>query len=113
ARPSAWNPADARDAASARPRGLVPRLLARDLGGRAPGARRVHLRRRPEPGAAAAVPGALAERNRDDPPAPRRSMGRLPLAADGAGAVRAPEPDCETGGARRAGLLVAQRRGRV
>ena len=30
-------------------RGLVPRLLARDLGRRPPGARRVHVRGRPEP----------------------------------------------------------------
>ena len=40
----------------ARARRLVPRLLARDLGRRASGARRVHVRGRAEPGAAAAVP---------------------------------------------------------
>ena len=37
------------------PRGLVPRLLARDLRRRPSGARRVHVRGRPEPGPGAAV----------------------------------------------------------
>ena len=36
--------------------GLVPRLLAGDLGRRPPGARRVHVRGRAEPGPGAAVP---------------------------------------------------------
>ena len=49
----------ARRAAQARRRGLVSRLLARDLGRRASGTGRVHLRGRPERG-----PGAAVHRSR-------------------------------------------------
>ena len=45
-----------RAAAPPSARGLVSDLLAGDLGRRAPGAGRVHLRRRPQPRAGAAVP---------------------------------------------------------
>ena len=44
--------------------GLVPRLVARDLGRRAPGARRVHVRGRAEPRPAAAVRDSVARRER-------------------------------------------------
>ena len=57
--PLAGEPGHARRAAAAAPAGgLVSDLLARDLGRRAPGAGRVHLRGRAEPRAGAAVPGA-------------------------------------------------------
>ena len=60
-------PDDARRAAAAPFRGLVPRLLARDLGRRTSGSRRVHVRGRPEPRAGAAVPDPLDLGNRRDP----------------------------------------------
>ena len=43
--------------------GLVPRLLARDLRRRAPGARRLHVRRRAEPGAGAPVRDPVDQRD--------------------------------------------------
>ena len=47
-------------------RGLVPRLLARDLGRRPSGARRVHVRGRAEPGPGAAVRDPVDLRDRGD-----------------------------------------------
>ena len=101
--------ADARHAARARARGLVPRLLARDLGRRPPGARRVHLRGRAEPRAAAAVSRSLAERDRDDDAAARLALARLPLGALRARPVRAAGADRP---ARGAGRCAAPRCGR-
>ena len=58
--------------------GLVPRLLARDLRGRPSGARRLHVRRRPEPGAGAAVRAPVASGDGGDADARRRALARVP-----------------------------------
>ncbi len=59
------------------PGGLVPRLLARDLGRRPPGARGVHLPGRPEPWPGAAVPGAVDLGDGRDAEPRRGPLGRL------------------------------------
>ena len=59
-------------------RGLVPRLLAGDLGRRPPRAGGVHLRRRPEPGAGAAVRDPAHREERDHDRARRREVGDVP-----------------------------------
>ena len=80
AAPLAGEPRHARRAAAAAPAGgLVPRLLARDLGRRASGAGRLHLRGRPEPGAGAAVRDpAHRARPATTPQLADRALGRVP-----------------------------------
>ena len=60
--------------------GLVPRLLAGDLGRRPPRPRRLHVRRRPEPRPGAAVRDPVDQRDGGDTAAARRPLARLPLA---------------------------------
>ncbi len=55
--------------------GLVPRVVARHLGGRAPGPRRVHVRRRAESRAAAAVRHPVTRRERSDAEPRREPLG--------------------------------------
>ena len=75
-------PEHARHPAEAEPpAGLVPRLLARDLGRRAPGQGRVHVRRRPEPRPGAAVRHPLADRERGHARPPDRRAGSRYLTA--------------------------------
>ena len=64
-------------------RGLVPRLLARDLGRRPSGARRVHVRGRAEPGPGAAVRDPVDLRDGGDAAAAHRALARLPLGDGG------------------------------
>src|SRR5204862_2690481 len=99
----AWRAADAGHAAAQGAGGLVPRLLAGDLRGRPPGARGVHVRGRAEPWAAAAVPGAVAERDGAHAAAAERPLADVPLALCGDRAVRA------TGGDRTTGREARQR----
>src|SRR5205814_8277766 len=61
---------------------------SRDLRGRPPGARGVHVRRRAQPRAAAAVPSPVAKRDRAHTAAPDRAMGRVSLVPLGARALR-------------------------
>ena len=83
---------DLRQAAPSPP-GLVPRLVARDLGRRAPRARRVHVRRRAEPGPAAAVRDPLARGERGDAQPGRLSLGAAARAAGGRRPARVPRRD--------------------
>ena len=87
--PLAGEPRHARRPAPAAPaRGLVPRLLAGDLGRRPSGAGRVHVRGRAEPGPGAAVRDPAHRADGDDDAAPGRPLGRVPDGDDRDRAVR-------------------------
>ncbi len=77
----------------ARGRGLVPRLLARDLGRRPSGAGSVHVRGRAERGAGAAVQDPAHRGHGDLDAARDREVARLPDADDRDRAVRAADRD--------------------
>ena len=68
--------------------GLVPRLLARDLGRRPSGPRCLHLRRRAEPRPGAAVSGALDLGDGRDAVARHGPRDRVPVRDGGDRAVR-------------------------
>ncbi len=73
--------------------GLVPRLLACDLGRRPPGAGRLHLRSRPERRARAAVQDPAYRPDGDDDAAPRRALGGVPDDHERDRAARPPSRD--------------------
>ena len=79
--------------AQAHARGLVPRLLARHLGRRPPGARGVHVRGRAECRAGAAVPGPVDLRDGSHAPPARRALGGLPRGDGRDRAARLPARD--------------------
>ncbi len=85
----AVEPVRARRAAEAHRRGLVPRLLARHLGRRPSGARRVHVLGRAERGAGAAVRDPVAVGDGGDTVAADGALGDVPVDDGGARAVRA------------------------
>ena len=78
-RRSATDADDARRAAQPPFPGLVPRLLAGDLGRRPSGSRRVHVRCRPKPRAGTAVSGSLDLGDRRDAAAGHGPRNRVPV----------------------------------
>ena len=75
----AVRPGHARRAAEEDPGGVVPRLLAGDLGRRASRPRCVHVRRRAEPGTATAIRDPVDRRERGDAEAGHRARDHLPV----------------------------------
>ena len=93
--------------------GLVPGLVARDLGRRASSARRVHVRRRAESRAAAAVRHPVARRERGHAEPRQLSLGAAGRAAGVRRAARVPRRDrAAAAGARRERARPARRHDR-